>query len=1138
MKSTKMRVWLMLLFLLGGMAAFADDVEFDVTSTGWNASYSGTANVTLKGRTFSAREWTGFCLPFDASKEALDAAIGEGNYSLQEYDSFADNVVSFKKVTAATAGVPYYIYVKNTVEDPKFDNVTFVSDVNLGYSGYMADYRGNITVSSNLTFRGFYFKKAVYELYNSSSDQTINAYYLDGTGSLLDIRSNELSADALGINASFLVTGYKKGTTQKPTIKFEDDDVINGGGSGGSGGGESGGTETPEDQTSLSYKIKNKLQLTDVPTIYLTIPDVVDLDKDLTKDRGTNTALYHKATINVVDKNGTLEEFEDDKLDIKVRGNSTADPSKRAYRLKFGKDEKDKTTGEVVKTHKHDLMGGGYAKRNWALLANCFDHSLIRNALTCELGKIVGMPFNPGYCFVDLVINNDYRGTYQVTDHPEVGSHRIDIDEDKDWYIEFQGAGGRMLDEPYISDVKDCPAFNIKNPDYTDAADADKLVALKEEMREWAKQWKSGFSTDATTMQSDTKGWRAYNDEDQLLKWIIDTEITADYDGYMTIKAYRAPDGKLFWGPVWDKDLAWDNYGDYTKVLAATVGTSTIKTLVYNNNAGNTLLGDPRFMKRIYETYNQLLDDGLEQKLLDVVDKLHQRVDQTQKLNFEKWGITNVYGGGLEKYHEWTDYAKYPEQLKSFITARLAFLKTKFQEIYDVVCKTTSATYLPENNWWGTELTTCSFLDQTVKGRTFTANQWNTYCMPFEASQEQIKDALGDDVQVVSHVGLDLDAQTMLFAPVTGNLKAGYPYFVKPSKDVVNPVFKNVINTETANQGESYNGQSVSFDGKHFIYGTLFKGYTYIDASKDILFAEDVYGDANSFTNIVKKYGNGANYVNGARAFLRIPDGETPSIKILSAEEAKKFTYDVTNANVHTAWCQYDNETKDVTLAGRGTLWGNEWNMICLPFKLASNDYKKVFGDDVKVAEFKGVTKSEGGEVLSFNLSYINEKNGMKAATPYLIMPSKDIPTAGLTFEGVKVSVKTTAEQASGDESFKLYGTLEPTLLDKGHQQIVLMRNNQLKYMATSGTTPMQACRAYFEAVSASDATSAKTFRFSIDGVVTDVKMIDVDVPSNAFGSSNAESGKVYNLNGQLVGTSTDNLPQGVYVVAGKKVVK
>jgi len=100
------------------------------------------------------------------------------------------------------------------------------------------------------------------------------------------------------------------------------------------------------------------------------------------------------------------------------------------------------------------------------------------------------------------------------------------------------------------------------------------------------------------------------------------------------------------------------------------------------------------------------------------------------------------------------------------------------------------------------------------------------------------------------------------------------------------------------------------------------------------------------------------------------------------------------------------------------------------------------------------------------------------------------------------------------------------------------MRNNQLQYMSANSTTPMQACRAYFEAVSTSDVTAAKSFQFSIDGVATDVKMIDADVPSNAFGSSDAESGKVYNLNGQLVGTSTDNLPQGVYVVAGKKVIK
>lgn len=1097
-------------------------MEFDVTSVGWNVSYSGTANVTLKGRTFTKGEWSGFCLPFDVSKETLDAAFGEGCYSLQAYSSFADNKIQFRKVAKAVGGTPYFIYVNKTVENPKFDNVTFVSDIGLTWGGNQSDWRGAIPINDNLTFRGFFFKKYNYELYNTTSDQTINAYYLTGDGILQDVRKREYTDSPLGIDVCILITGYSS-SFQKPTVVFEEDDVINSGGtSGGGSGGESGSTDDP---TSLTYKIKNKLQLTDVPTLYLTIPDVTDLDKDLVKNRQTGEALYHKASIDVVDKNNTLEEFSDDKLDIKVRGNSTADPSKRAYRLKFGKDEKDKVTGELIKTHKHDLMGGGYAKRNWALLANCFDHSLIRNALTCELGKIIGMPFNPGYCFVDLVINGDYRGTYQVTDHPEVGSHRIDIDEDKDWYIEFQGRSD-MLDEPYLN-IKDLPMFSIKNPDYTDAADADKLAALKVEMEDWVKQWKSGFSYDASITQSDTKGWRAYNDEDQLLKWFLETEITADYDGYMTIKAYRATDGKLFWGPVWDKDLAWDNYGDYTKTLGAALeNASSIRYYVYNPGSGTAILSDPRFVKRVYETYNKLVEDGLEQKLLDIVDQLHLRVNQTQQLNFEKWGITTVYGG-LEKYHEWTDYAQYPEQLKTFITARLAFLKEKFKEIYYDVCTVKEATYTPTNQWYSTDLTTGSYLNQKVAGRSFKANQWNTYCMPFSTTMEQMKEVFGNDVQVIAHSGMDIDGTTMLFAPYTSELKAGCPYLVMPSADVSDPTFKDVINTDAPVQKENYNGQSVSFDGKHSFYGTLFTADV-VDKSTDYLFSKDVYSSASSLAQAT------SNTENGARAFIRVSDGTTPAIKIQTADEASKFTYDVTNGYVHTAWCQYDNQTKNVTIENRGTLYAGEWNMMCLPFKLSAADYKKAFGEDVKVAEFTGVTKSEGGELVSFNLAYINEKNGMKAATPYLIKPSKDIPMADVTFEGVKVSTKTTEEQATGDVNCKLIGTLQPTILNKGHQQLVLKASNELQYMSPNSTIPMQACRAYFELTDTGTGTvaAAKSFSFSIDGETTGVKVIDVNAPSTSTNT------RVYNMNGQLVGTSVENLPQGIYVIAGKKVVK
>lgn len=421
-------------------------MEFDVTSEGWNVSYSGTANVTLKGRTFTKGEWSGFCLPFDASKEVLDKALGEGCYSLQKFSPDADDIIHFKKTTAADAGTPYFIYVNKTVENPKFDNVTFVSDVNLGYGGYSADWRGTTTISANLQFRGFYYKKANYNLYNNSSDQTNNAYYLSGDGILQDVRKREYTDSPLGIDVCILITGYSS-SFQKPTVVFEEDDVINSGGTSGGGFGESGGESgSTDDPTSLTYKIKNKLQLTDVPTLYIDIEGVgstdTDLDKALFKNRQTGEAPYQVGATITLKDNGSdkdtkhLAEFTD-KVDIKVRGNSTANPTngKKAYRLKF------------PKKHKHDLLGLGYEKRNWALLANVFDHSMIRNALSYHLEKEVGLDFCPGYKFVDLVINGNYRGTYQICDHVETGTNRVDVDEDAGWMVEFQGRGD-MLDQP------------------------------------------------------------------------------------------------------------------------------------------------------------------------------------------------------------------------------------------------------------------------------------------------------------------------------------------------------------------------------------------------------------------------------------------------------------------------------------------------------------------------------------------------------------------------------------------------------------------------------------------------------------------------------------------------------------------
>ena len=1120
-----LRMYLLLLLLLGGIGAYADDVEFDVTSEGWNVSYSGTANVTLKGRTFTKGEWSGFCLPFDASKEVLDKALGEGCYSLQKFSPDADDIIHFKKTTAADAGTPYFIYVNKTVENPKFDNVTFVSDVNLGYGGYSADWRGTTTISANLQFRGFYYKKANYNLYNNSSDQTNNAYYLSGDGILQDVRKREYTDSPLGIDVCILITGYSS-SFQKPTVVFEEDDVINSGGTSGGGFGESGGESgSTDDPTSLTYKIKNKLQLTDVPTLYIDIEGVgstdTDLDKALFKNRQTGEAPYQVGATITLKDNGSdkdtkhLAEFTD-KVDIKVRGNSTANPTngKKAYRLKF------------PKKHKHDLLGLGYEKRNWALLANVFDHSMIRNALSYHLEKEVGLDFCPGYKFIDLVINGNYRGTYQVCDHVEADANRVDVDENTGWMVEFQGRGD-MLDKP-LCFAKDGLQMNIKNPEPSDENNEEVVAAFIAPFQEWfTKTWSPQWK--ATDAYGANSGWRSVNDEESLMKFWIATELTGDYDGWMTVKAYKeADEAKLHYGPVWDKDLAYGNYGgeQSTKLISNNGNGSSLVTFL-----NESLLKDPIFTKKLKAKLDQLLNDGLYDKMCTKIDELAALVAQTEELSNTKFPRKDKVG---EETNNYETYAETITPLKVYLKTRFETVQSLLNELCEAANKKIDkVTYEPNNAWDNTGFAGYDFgngnmnrlTDAQVDNRTYKANEWNSFCLPFDVSMEQMKTVFGNDVEVVNHVGMNTDAKTMLFAPVSETmLYAGEPYLVKFSgSDVANPTFTDVIITQTANKDASYNGKGVSFDGKHTFYGTLFHGLNVV-ASTDYLFSNDVYVTDASLaqaTSITE---------NGARAFIRVSDGTTPAIKIQTADEASKFTYEVTNGYVHTAWCQYDNQTKNVTIENRGTLHAGEWNMMCLPFKLSAVGYKKAFGEDVKVAEFTGVTKSEGGELVSFNLAYINEKNGMKAATPYLIKPSKEIPMADVTFEGVKVSAKTTEEQATGDVNCKLIGTLQPTILDKGHQQLVLKARNELQYMAPNSTTPMQACRAYFELTGT--VAAAKNFSFSIDGETTGVKVIDVNAPS---ASTNT---RVYNMNGQLVGTSVENLPQGIYVIAGKKVVK
>ena len=104
-----------------------------------------------------------------------------------------------------------------------------------------------------------------------------------------------------------------------------------------------------------------------------------------------------------------------------------------------------------------------------------------------------------------------------------------------------------------------------------------------------------------------------------------------------------------------------------------------------------------------------------------------------------------------------------------------------------------------------------TYASVTLKGRTFTQNQWTTLCLPFSVSASQMKKTFGDGVQLVEmdHVtttnnetydGTTYFYKTILMKNHVYNqmLVAGVPYLIKPAKTVTDATFENVYFPSTA----------------------------------------------------------------------------------------------------------------------------------------------------------------------------------------------------------------------------------------------------------------------------------------------------------------------------------------------------
>lgn len=97
--------------------------------------------------------------------------------------------------------------------------------------------------------------------------------------------------------------------------------------------------------------------------------------------------------------------------------------------------------------------------------------------------------------------------------------------------------------------------------------------------------------------------------------------------------------------------------------------------------------------------------------------------------------------------------------------------------------------------------------------RTLSSEYWNTLCLPFDVSNEQVMEVFGEGTKVSEFASAINN--TINFSSVEG-IRAGVPCIIKPANTVENPMFENV-NLTSSSPGWIYQG-AYHFDGHYIGY--------------------------------------------------------------------------------------------------------------------------------------------------------------------------------------------------------------------------------------------------------------------------------------------------------------------------------
>lgn len=309
-------------------------------------------------------------------------------------------------------------------------------------------------------------------------------------------------------------------------------------------------------------------------------------------------------------------------MQIKGRGNATwKNNGKKPLRLKLDK--------------KHEMLGMP-SNRHWVLLANVnYWKGKINDALPLEIGRRMGMGWNPLQVPVEVVLNGQYIGLYFLTEKIRVDKNRVNIiEQDENETDSYNVTGGWLLE---IDNYNEPNKITINYGD-------DRAIWFTphspEEPNEVQRDYITDYLNKTTaaiyTNDKNDRTWEKYIDIDSLAVFYIVQEIVDNiesFSGSCFMHKERGDSTKLIFGPMWDFGCTyyrWTETYEFNEFIYENVPNfSTMKWI-------DEIVKFPHFQDRVRYHWNRFYKD-VYPTIDEYLDNFAASINQAGECDFERW---------------------------------------------------------------------------------------------------------------------------------------------------------------------------------------------------------------------------------------------------------------------------------------------------------------------------------------------------------------------------------------------------------------------------------------------------------------------------------------------------------------------